>query len=402
MDCTTGDGTDVHGGWLGHTIGFLSQGIDGILSQIAAAILGAAVNLFATLGDVPSLYTDKTGTDINNDIHLQINWLVVTIAVASLLGAAFRMALERRGQPGVTALMGLVRMVLTAGAAWAVLSWLAQEADTYSTHLYNQGIKAQLQLIADCGTDGLTAFLLIIVGLLLLLAGVIHVILMYIRLGVMTLLVGTLPMAAAASMTEWGGSWWRKHLAWMIAWLAYKPTVGLIMYGGAVMIGAANANSSGGSAKDFKLAGAGILLLAAVALPALMRLVVPAMAALGTKDGTSGGVGAIASGAGVAAAGLGIAASGAKRLGGSSKPSGGAAATGGAAAGGAGAAAGGGAAAGARAARGTSTAGKTVRAGLGALAMTAGAAAWVAKNGGRAAAGLHKHGSGISDTGETP
>ncbi|MET8255621.1 hypothetical protein ABZU46_30500, partial [Micromonospora sp. NPDC005197] len=307
-ECATGDA--VYIGEIGQVVGFFERGIDGILSDIAGAIMGAAVELFANLGDVPTLGDEK----INDQIHLQTDWLVVTIAVASLLAAAFRMALLRRGQALWTALSGLVRMILTVGAAWTVLNLLATEADHYSDHLYDQGIKAQLKLIANCGTDGLTAFLLIIIGLLLLVAGCIHVILMYLRLGAMVLLTGTLPLAAAASMTESGGGWWRKHIAWMVAWLAFKPVVGLIMYSGAAMIGSVD-----GDAKHYKLAGAAILLMAAVALPALMRLIVPAMAALGSSDGVGAGVAAGAAGAGAVA-------SGAKRIAGGGGSSGGGAA----------------------------------------------------------------------------
>ena len=284
--CAIGD--TVYIGEIGQVVGFFEQGIDGILSDIAAAIMGAAVELFSNLGNVPTL----GNAEINERIHRQTDWLVATIAVASLLAAAFRMALERKGQPGGAALLGLVRLVLTVGAAWTVVRWLADEADRYSDHLYQKGVKEQLKLIAGCGTDGLTAFLLIVVGLLLLLAGCIHVILMYVRLGVMVLLTGTLPMAAAASMTEWGKGWWRKHIAWMVAWLAFKPVVGLIMYSGADMIGAA-----GNDTKHYKLAGAAVLLMAAVALPALMRLVVPAMEALGSRDGVGAGITAGAAGA---------------------------------------------------------------------------------------------------------
>jgi len=290
--CAIGD--TVYIGEIGQVVGFFEQGIDGILSDIAAAIMGAAVELFSNLGNVPTL----GNAEINERIHRQTDWLVATIAVASLLAAAFRMALERKGQPGGAALLGLVRLVLTVGAAWTVVRWLADEADRYSDHLYQKGVKEQLKLIAGCGTDGLTAFLLIVVGLLLLLAGCIHVILMYVRLGVMVLLTGTLPMAAAASMTEWGKGWWRKHIAWMVAWLAFKPVVGLIMYSGAVMIGAA-----GNDTKHYKLAGAAVLLMAAVALPALMRLVVPAMEALGSRDGVGAGITAGAAGASALASG---------------------------------------------------------------------------------------------------
>ncbi|MEV6343976.1 hypothetical protein [Actinoplanes sp. NPDC051851] len=389
--CVSGDA--VYIGDIGQISGFLSGGIDGILSKIAAAIMGAAVDLFADLGNVPTLAGSDTGSDttaksIDASIHLQTNWLTVTIAVASLLAAAFRMALERKGGPGVEALKGMVRMILVAGASWAVLSWVAAEADKYSSHLYDQGIKSQLKLIAKCSTDGLTAFLLIIVGLLLLIAGVVHVILMYIRLGLMTLLIGTLPMAAAASMTETGTGWWRKHIAWMVAWLAYKPTVGLIMYGGAAMIGA-----TGGDAKQYKLAGAGILLLTGVALPALMRLVVPAMASFGAKDNMGGGIAAAGAGAGAVASGAKAvqgatnwAAGKGKSPSGSSTPSGSGSTPGGSGPGGAPGKPG-------SAARALGAAGRV----LGPVAAAGVAAANVGQRAASGAASLNKHAQGISE-----
>src|SRR5262249_45998184 len=148
--------------------------------------------------------------------------------------AAARMAIERRGQPGTTAIKGLLKMILVAGGSTYVLGQLAALGDNYTDYIYRSGVKAELQAIFSCGTDGLTAFLLIIIGLLLIIAAIIHIILLYIRLGVMVLLTATLPLAASASMTEWGGSWWRKHLAWMVAWLAFKPATGLVIYAGVV------------------------------------------------------------------------------------------------------------------------------------------------------------------------
>ncbi|TCB96795.1 hypothetical protein E0H26_14350 [Micromonospora zingiberis] len=405
-ECATGDA--VYIGTIGQVVGFFERGIDGILSDIAAAILGAAVELFANLGNIPTLGSPG----INDSIRSQTNWLVVTIAVASLLAAAFRMALERKGQPLVVTLMGLVRLVITVSAAWWVADWLAKEADSYSQHLYDQGIKAQLKLIANCGTDGLTAFLLIIVGLLLLIAGCIHVILMYIRLGVMVLLTGTLPLAAAASMTEMGGNWWRKHLAWMVAWLAFKPVVGLIMYSGAVMIGATSELSDGDQARHYKLAGVAILLMAAVALPALMRLVVPAMTSLGSGGGVGAGVGAgaaVASGAKkIAGAASGAAASAGRSRGasggsssagtasGGGRPSGG---SGGGSSGGSGGGSGGrptGGGSGGGSSDGSggggSRTGRAARGAVGIAAATVGAAATAVQ----VAASTHKHASKIA------
>ncbi|MEU6019851.1 hypothetical protein ACGFIK_13460 [Micromonospora sp. NPDC048871] len=403
MECATGDA--VYIGTIGQVVGFFERGIDGILSDIAAAIMGAAVELFANLGDIPTLGDQQ----LNESIHMQTDWLVVTIAVASLLAAAFRVALERKGQPLTVALMGLVRMVLTVGAAWTVINWLASEADVYSHHLYEEGIKAQLKLIANCGTDGLTAFLLIIVGLLLLIAGCVHIILMYIRLGVMVLLTGTLPMAAAASMSEWGGGWWRKHIAWMVAWLAFKPVVGLIMYSGAAMIGA-----TGDNAKHYKLAGAAVLLMAAVALPALMRLVVPAMATLGSRDSSGTGVAVGGAAAGVVASGARKIAGAGGRAGsaisgrpkppsGNSTPTGGGSAasssggsSGGSSSGGASGGSGGGSGSGSRLAAAGTAARRVAGGAVGAAAWTVGQSATVVQKTASAVSTTHKHASDIA------
>ncbi|WP_432838995.1 hypothetical protein [Dactylosporangium sp. CA-092794] len=297
--CTSGD--PLYLGAFGGISKLIDQGIDGILKDIANAILTAAINLFVDVANnIPTLGDMTTISSIKS----QIAWLVVGIAVASILFAAARMAIERRGQAGTTALKGLMKMILVAGGSTFVLSQLAAIGDHYTDYIYTAGVNAELQTIFSCGgTDGLTAFLLIIVGILLIIAAIIHIILLYIRLGVMVLLTATLPLAASASMTEWGSSWWRKHIAWMVAWLAFKPATGLVIYAGVVMIA-----SRGQDQQAMRIAGCGVLLLSAISLPALLRLVVPAMGALGSSDATS----AVALGA---AGTAGAAASGAIRLG---------------------------------------------------------------------------------------
>src|SRR3954466_13457009 len=122
-DCSTGD--VMYFGSGGDVTKLFDQGIDGILNGLANAILNAAVDLFANVaGTIPTFGDDQScAENLTGDgctvgmISLQLNWLVVLIAVASLLFSAARMALERKGQAGVSALKGLVRIVLVAGAA---------------------------------------------------------------------------------------------------------------------------------------------------------------------------------------------------------------------------------------------------------------------------------------------
>ncbi|MEU5903087.1 hypothetical protein ABZ780_01800 [Micromonospora sp. NPDC047467] len=295
---------------------------------IANLILAGAISIFGELTDeVPTLSAEADGEPsmaVPGMISDQIEWLIVYLAVGSILFAAAKMAMDRRAEAGKVALRGFLRVILVAGAG----SWIAIKAaaisDDYTRHLFST---ASLNIIKSvpCIDDGsgMEAFLLLVLAFLLLISAIVHVLLLYVRLGVMILLLGTLPLAAAASMTNWGAGWWRKHIGWTVAWLLYKPAVGLIMYAGSQMIAQGNKSEDG---IHSRIAGVGVLLLSAIALPALLKLVVPATAALGTGDpaGTaiSAAGGAIASGAKKIASGAASSSGGSVGPSGSRAPSG--------------------------------------------------------------------------------
>ncbi|MEU1001512.1 hypothetical protein [Streptomyces tibetensis] len=397
MACPTGNPiVDIAVGFFS----FLGDPIGTIVEGVANAVLAGAVAVFGALTTgIPTL----SGTTTAQDINSQTQWIVVYLAVGSLLFASARMAIERRGAAGTTALKGIMRVVLVSGAATTVVTAAAALSDDYSTYLFNAGAEKQLSAVGACSDgNGIESFLLLVLAFLLLIAGIIHTILLYIRLGVMILLLGTLPLAAAASMTDWGGGWWRKHLGWMIAWLLYKPAAGLVLYAGSAMI---SSGQDGGSDINERIAGIGVMLLSAVALPALLKLVVPATAALGGASAMSGAMSTVGGSLASGARSLGTSggsggqsgprgASGASGSGGSggwkgssgasgapgSPGSGGAARPGGAGAGAGGGAGGGGAAAGAGAGRAAAAAG-------GPVGVAVGAAVTAAQIAGRTASG---------------
>ncbi|WP_405991016.1 hypothetical protein [Streptomyces sp. NBC_00986] len=260
---------------------FLGNPVGTVIDLIAKTILAAAIAVFAGLAKtVPTLDDTTTSHDLSN----KTSWIVVYLAVGSLLFAAAKMAIERRGTAGVTALKGIMRVVLVSGAATTICVAAARVADNYSSYLFDDSVQKALDNIGACGDiSDIQSFLLLILAFLLLLAGILHTILMYIRLGVMMIMLGTLPMAAAASMTDWGAGWWRKHIGWMISWLLYKPAVALVLNAGMSMI-TAGQNSPTGANVNTRIAGIGVMLLSAIALPALLKLVVPAAAAMGTGN----------------------------------------------------------------------------------------------------------------------
>jgi hypothetical protein len=256
-----------------------------ILKTIANAVLKGAI---ALLGEITNGIATLTGTNTSKAISGQVQWLVVYLAVGSLIAASIRMATERRAEAGITAMKGLLRLILVATLATTVATSAAVVADNFSRYLFATAVESNLKdMVCVSGSDSIDALLLLVLAILLIFTAILHIILLYIRLGVTIVLLGTMPLAAAASMLNWGQGWWRKHLAWMVAWLAYKPAVALIIYSGTKML----ADGSAGNAADavhLRIAGVAVLAMSAVALPALLKLIVPAVATLGGGSMSSG------------------------------------------------------------------------------------------------------------------
>ncbi|MBO8195956.1 hypothetical protein ITI46_30560 [Streptomyces oryzae] len=304
MDCDGGTGSPFLDALKGF-FEFLGDPIGSIVKGIADMIMAGAISAFgAVTATVPTFLPAKS-----DPVHAQVRWLVVYVAVGSLLFACIRMAAERQGEPGTTALKGMVRLIVVAGGGTAIVGAAASVGDDFSNHLFAGAVNEQIQNMGCSSSSSVEPFLLLILAFLLLIAAIVHTILLYVRLGVMIVLFGTLPLAAAASMSNWGGGWWRKHIGWMIAWLLYKPTAGLIIYAGSDLLTGGEGGGEEAANIHAKIAGICVMLLSAIALPALLKLIVPATAALGGESAyssaVSAGGGAIASGAKSLAGGAG-------------------------------------------------------------------------------------------------
>ncbi|MGI5455852.1 hypothetical protein ACQEWB_22255 [Streptomyces sp. CA-249302] len=380
MAFTCSTGNPIEDGIKGF-FDFLGDPIGTIVRGIANAVLSGAISVFGSLTtNIPTLASADTARAVDD----QTQGVVVYLAVGSLLFAAARMALERRGDAGRTALKGVIRMILVAGAATTVVTTAARLSDRYADDLFARGAQNQLNNFG-CQSD-IESTLLLVLAFLLLIAGIVQTILLFIRLGVMVILLGTLPLAASASMTDWGGGWWRKHIGWMTAWLLYKPAAGLVLFAGTAIFNAGDKNND----INQRIAGIGVMLLSAIALPALLKLVVPATAALGTGNPMATAMstaGSLASGARSVGGGGGPAGqsgpSGAAGTGGGSGAEGpsGTAGSGGAAgsSGAAGSTGSGGAAGGAGSAGGAGAAGAGAAAAAGPAAAAVAAAQFVGK-----------------------
>jgi type IV secretion system protein TrbL len=284
------------------------------ITALAEAVLGAlshaiewASTLWVGVG-TPSV-ADGAGQSTGTVSFLQQNLLVYTTGLAvlsTLIGAGRIVCHEHKAAHARELVRFLATYALvSAGAATAasvliggadqMAAWFISQADAnsnFSTHLAQLlGITGQSGgFTAGLAATATTAVIAIVLGLLAFLGSVIQVMLMLVRGGMLVLLVGTLPLIAAFSNTEMGNQWFRKAVAWLLAFALYKPAAAII-YAVAFDLG-------GQQGALALLDGVMMLILAILALPALLRFLVPATSALAAGGGTgvmlAGGAGAAA------------------------------------------------------------------------------------------------------------
>jgi len=277
-----------------------------VLGQVAQSMASAADGLLKTLTtfwmniDTPSMGSSSPAVAIEQ----QTGWITTCIAVVCILVAAARLALRRRGEPAAVMMMGLTRLIMVCTAGTFLVETAGKLSDTFSSDIMSTAHLGTGGWSAVISTAGISAAfasgdgMLLIIALLLIISSLIQLMLMVLRVGLLIILTGTLPLAAAASMSEWGESWWRKHLAWLTAWLLYKPAAA-ILYAGAFTL------TRNGNSLVEVLAGFMLLILSVLTLPALLKVIVPMTAHLGAASGGSpamGVTGALATGAIKAAA----------------------------------------------------------------------------------------------------
>lgn len=357
-------------------------------------------------------------------------WYTGALAIAAVVIGAIKMVWEQRAEPGKQTLQGLLTLIVVAGCGVTVVAFLLLAFDGFSTWFINSSLGCDVEGDTNCfgrniekllpfaGASGLGSIVLIFLGIAAICVSIVQIVLMVARGGMLVLLTGTWPTAAAATSTETGKGWFRKHNGWLLAFMLYKPAAAII-YGTAFYLTGTDVFKDDGTGLFSIITGLLMMMLALFAMPALMRAVTPMVGAM--ASGAAGGAAA----AGVLAALPSGAASLGRLMGGSKgesgqdgamPPSGSESATGGraqqqqptaqpastngsaeagAAASQSGASAGGGATAGAgagagAAAGGGAAAGASTGAAAGPWGAAAGAAIGVAKQAGQAASGAAK------------
>src|SRR5690625_452005 len=234
-------------------------------------------------------------------------WYMGAAAVVSVVIGAARMAWEQRAEPGRETVRSLLTLVVVAGAGVTMVSLLVTAADSFSVWMINSSLECDVTVDSACfgenmlnllalttnsAAGGLGALLVIILGLIAILGAAIQILLMVARGGMLVILTGILPLAASFTNTEMGKSWFKKCVAWLVAFILYKPAAAIV-YAAAFQLVGTDVFSDDGTGLLAVLTGLMLMIIALFAMPALMRFVTPMVDAL--AGGAPGG--AVAMGA---------------------------------------------------------------------------------------------------------
>lgn len=243
-------------------------------------------------------------------VTTDLSWYTGAFAIVGLLFALVRLVMSQDFKTLISnGLQPIVNLIIVTACYATGLTLLITAGDKFSTWILNRAttglefgsdISALVVLGPALGIGGWIIF-----GLLALIGSGINVVFMLFRNVMMTVLMVFLPTLAAASGTESGKQAFSKANGYLLAFVLFKPVAAVIYALGLRFVNAPVGDKVNADdltqAAIASLMGLAILLLAALALPALMKFLIP-VAATGA-GGFSGGAalaGAVTIGAGAA------------------------------------------------------------------------------------------------------
>jgi hypothetical protein len=281
----------------GSVVGSLASDAITSLAQAVMKWVVSSLQEMATVwvGITPPALTDSSGQATGTVAWLASNLmpLTVVLAMVSIFVGSIKIAIEERPAAHLRQLVKyLFTFVLVSGSAAAFVGMSIAASDDLATWMIHNAIGQEtfahkigtllgvtLQGAPPVGfaATAAVAFATIVLGILACLAMIGQVMIMLLRGAMLIALVGTLPAAAAASNTEVGMMWFKKQIAWVIAWAAY-PLAAAVIYSAAFLL-------PGQGGLDALLSGVLLLIAAVVALPVLIRFLVPMTSAVSGGSG---------------------------------------------------------------------------------------------------------------------
>ncbi|WP_433012637.1 hypothetical protein [Kribbella sp. CA-294648] len=257
---------------IGGLFGLILDAIKFLVVQAVTEVMKAVGFLWIKI-DSPDVENHETVTFVTS--HTQ--YILVAAASIAVIAGAIKMAVSQRGEPLRDIMKSLITMAMVSAGITAFASLLIRASDEFSEWVINRALGGGTQfsdqltqkMVRPIEDAGLSLALVILVGILMVISGLVQLALMVIRYGMLILLVGVLPLTASATNTEMGMMWFKRSIAWLVAFVIYKPVAALI-YATAIKLMSSPTDST------LKvITGATMMVMGIVALPALLRFVSP-------------------------------------------------------------------------------------------------------------------------------
>ncbi|MEV6416355.1 hypothetical protein [Kribbella sp. NPDC051718] len=264
--------------FLGKAVNFALGGFFGLIfDAIKALVIEAVVAVVKAVGflwiDIQS--PNLEGNETIGFVSGHTKYILIFAASIAVIFGAIKMAVSQRGEPLRDILKSLITMAMVSAGITGFAALLISASDSFSSWIITEALDGDT--FQNSLTEKLTKplqgriglALVVLVGILMVISGLIQLVLMIIRYGMLILLVGVVPLTASATNTEMGMMWFKRSISWLVAFVLYKPVAALI-YATAIKLMEAPADDS------LKvITGVTMMMMGIVALPALLRFVSP-------------------------------------------------------------------------------------------------------------------------------
>lgn len=308
---------EASGGMDGHLLGrvgwiFLGVFMGSSAASIALTFFKRASTTY--MGDPagashvtnPSLmsWTPGEGTSffVSDWVRLQVDPFLLIAAVCGVLAAGFKLITTQEGRDLIPLGKAFMWAMLTSVCLAGFVNLFQGTVDTWTAGVL-KAASSMMKTAWSHNTLAASEFfnldlpIALALTIVMWLCNLISKVFCYLRAGLLPIMVGVAPMWAAMSWMETGRQAFGKVMGWLFAFLLYKPVAALVMAAGcSIMVTA-------GSGDDSQAITLMLTISVIVLLPAMIRLIVPAVA------GSVGGGGVIPSMLG-GVAGMGVMAAG--------------------------------------------------------------------------------------------
>lgn len=260
----------IIGDTMNDMFGWFEDFLKDVIVGAVSAMMHVIGHLWLNIDSPPVGDSEGHAVGVVDFLQVHTAWIMVAVATVSVMIAGLRMVVIAHINTLGDLLRRLLTMAIVVGGSVGIVQLLLTAGDAFSEWIVKEAVgdsgfdKMMDDLILEpLGNFG-GLMIVLIVGLILVLGSLIQLVLMLLRYGMLLVLMGMLPIAAA----EMGG-WLRRSLGWLAALILYKPLVA-IMYAAGFMSLRVNNNDVTNIAT-----GVTTMVLSVVALPVLLRLFAP-------------------------------------------------------------------------------------------------------------------------------